>query len=59
MFAHFLNNIRAAEIKASISNKNQFLNKRVKDDFKLAKKFIQMAYEGINMNLISFSQRHT
>ena len=56
MFAHFLNNIRALEIKASLTSKNQFLNQRTKDDFELAKRFIAKAHAGVNMNLISFRE---
>ena len=54
MSAHFLNNLRQLEIKANISNKNQIISKRVKDDCILAKQFIKRAYDGINMNIISF-----
>ena len=53
-FGHFLNNIRQLEIKASITNKNQIINKRAKDDFELALKFLERARAGINMNLITF-----
>ena len=54
MFAHFLNNMRQLEMKAELSNKNQLINKRTKDDFRLAIKFLERARTGINMNLITF-----
>lgn len=54
MFGHFLNNIRQLEIRASITNKNQVINKRAKDDFRLALKFLSRARLGININLITF-----
>ena len=54
MMGHFLNNIRQMEIKANITNKNQFLSKRVKDDLVLAQKFIDKAYNGVNMNTVTF-----
>ena len=54
MFAHFLNNIRALEIKATISGKNQVLNNRTKTDLNLALKFIEKAHKGVNMNNITF-----
>jgi hypothetical protein len=53
-FGHFLNNIRQLEIKAAITKKNQVINKRAKDDFELALKFLERARMGINMNLITF-----
>ena len=54
MYAHFLNNIRALEIKATQSNRNQVINKRSKIDLKLSLKFLKKAHDGINMNLITF-----
>merc|ERR1712183_803693 len=54
MFAHFLNNIRALQIKASITANNHSINKRTKQDLILAKKFIKRAHEGININNIIF-----
>ena len=54
MFGHFLNNIRATEIQASITKRNQKISKRAHDDFKLALKFITRAYNGVNMNNITF-----
>ena len=54
MFGHFLNNIRQLEIKATNTNKNQLINKRAKEDFNLALKFLKRAKEGVNMNLITF-----
>ena len=54
MFGHFLNNIRQTEIKATISNKSQKINNRTREDFVLAKKFIEKAYSGVNMNLMTF-----
>ena len=54
MFAHFLNNMRQLEMKINISKKNQIINKRTKEDFKLALNFLQRARSGINMNSITF-----
>ena len=54
MFAHFLNNIRQLEIKASRSNKNQMINKRTKEDLKLALSFLKRASQGVSMNSIVF-----
>ena len=54
MFAHFLNNIRSLEIKATNLNKNQTINKRTKDDFSIALKFIEKAHKGVSMNTITF-----
>ena len=53
-FGHFLNNIGQLEIKAAATKKNQVINKRSKDDFKLALRFLERARKGINMNLITF-----
>ena len=53
-FGHFLNNIRQLEIKAALTKKNQFINKRAHEDFKLALKFLDKARQGINMNLMTF-----
>ena len=54
MFGHFLSNVRQLEIKAALSNKNQQVNKRCKDDLQLFLSFLQRAHTGVNMNLISF-----
>jgi hypothetical protein len=54
MFGHFLNNIRQLEIKASRTNKNQIINKRAKEDFKLALLFLERASNGVSMNSIVF-----
>ena len=54
MMGHFLNNIRHTEIRASASGKNQLLNKRTVEDFKLAAHFLIRARDGVNMNLITF-----
>ena len=54
MFGHFLNNIRATEIKATLTGKNQRINKRTKEDLILAKAFLIKATTGINMNLMTF-----
>ena len=48
MLGHFLNNIRHLEILASISNKNQRINNRSKEDFKLAQKFLDLAFKGVS-----------
>jgi hypothetical protein len=55
-FGHFLNNIRQLEIKASLTKKNQIINKRAHEDFKLAQKFLEKARKGINMNLMTFRE---
>ena len=54
MFGHFLNNIRHLEINATITQRNQVINKRTKEDFVLALKFLTKAHNGFNMNLIVF-----
>ena len=54
MFGHFINNIRHLEIKATISTKNEFINMRSKEDFKIALKLLTKSKEGVNMNLITF-----
>ena len=54
MLGHFLNNIRNTEIKASITNKNQVINKRTRDDFVLAQKFLDQAYKGVSLNTMTF-----
>ena len=54
MFGHFLNNIRNTEIQATATGKSQMLNKRTREDLKLAEEFLQRADRGINLNLISF-----
>ena len=54
MFGHFLNNIRQLEINATRTNKNQTINKRSKDDFKLALSFLERASKGVSMNSIVF-----
>ena len=54
MFGHFLNNIRTLEIKANLTEKNQVITKRVRDDLILATKFIKRAHEGVNMNTLTF-----
>ena len=54
MFGHFLNNIRHLEIKASQSSRNQVINKRTKEDLKLAQKFLHRAHQGVSLNLITF-----
>jgi hypothetical protein len=54
MFGHFLNNIRQLQIKAELINKNVKINQRAKDDFTLAKQFLERAHNGVNMNLITF-----
>ena len=54
MMGHFLNNIRQTEIRATSSGKNQVLNKRTKEDFRLAEQFLIRARDGVNMNLITF-----
>ena len=53
-FGHFLNNIRQLEIKGALTKKNQFINKRAHEDFKLALNFLDKARQGINMNLMTF-----
>ena len=54
MFGHFLNNTRHLEIKATATDRNQKINKRAKDDFKLCLKFLEWAHAGVNMNLMTF-----
>ena len=54
MMGHFLNNIRHTEIQATASGRNQILNRRTVEDFKLAEKFLLRARRGVNMNLITF-----
>ena len=54
MLGHFLNNIRQLEILASISNKNQRINNRSKEDFKLAQKFLDLAFKGVSLNTTTF-----
>ena len=54
MFAHFLNNIRGLQIKAEQSSHNVRISKRVRDDLQLSLSFLDKAYAGINMNLITF-----
>ena len=54
MMGHFLNNIRQLEIRASITSKNQVINKRTKDDLILAQSFIDKAHKGVSMNSITF-----
>jgi hypothetical protein len=56
MFAHFFNNIRSMQIKASRSGHNAILTTRAKDDLKLSKIFLEKAHKGISMNLISFRE---
>jgi hypothetical protein len=54
MGAHFLNNIRALEIRASASKHTVKINGSARADFVLWKKIIQIASEGISMNLLTF-----
>ena len=54
IFVHFIKNIIHLEIKATISTKNQFINMRSKEDFKIVLKFLRKAKEGVNMNLVTF-----
>ena len=54
MFGHFLNNVRALEIKATATDKSQRINNRAKEDFRLFLHFLKRAHAGVNMNLITF-----
>ena len=54
MLSHFLNNIRQLENLVNISNKNQRMNNRSEEDFKLAQCFLDMVYKGVSLNLITF-----
>ena len=54
MFGHFLNNIRATEIKATLTQRNQRINKRTREDLVLAKSFLLKAASGVNLNLMTF-----
>ena len=58
MGAHFLNNIRALEIRASASKHTVKINGSARADFVLWKKIIQIASEGISMNLLTFRSPH-
>ena len=54
MFGHFLNNVRSTEIRATSTNRAQTINKRTREDLKLAQKFITKAARGVNLNLLTF-----
>ena len=54
MGAHFLNNFRALELKAMASKHAVKIPMRVKEDARLWLRFIRIAGEGINMNLLTF-----
>ena len=54
MFAHFLNNIRGLQIKAEQASHNVRISLRVREDLRLSISFLEKAYAGVNMNLITF-----
>ena len=54
VLGHFLSNIRHLEILASEKGHNVRLNQRVREDLKLAQKFLNQANEGVSMNLLTF-----
>ena len=54
MMGHFLNNIRNLCIIAEEKSHNVCISKRVKEDLKLCRIFLQKANKGISMNLLTF-----
>jgi hypothetical protein len=56
MFGHFLNNIRALQIKASKTKHNVKLTTRAKEDLILSRSFLKLAHIGVSMNLVMFQK---
>ena len=54
MFAHFLNNIRALQIKAAKTGHNVSITGSAKEDMKLARLFLKRAYKGVSLNTMVF-----